>query len=315
MRIPVSIILSTYNRQEYLETAIHNILNQTFGDFEFIIINDGSTDQTAQICQRFAQEDPRIRFINLEKNGGLSRARELGVRSALGEYLTFIDDDDICESNMIEFLYNLAVENQADISICGGVNDYGDRIEPVFVYDQLYVLNKVEGLDEYLKREKFNTAPATKLFKRTLFEKVSFLSNVKVDDIHVMYKVFAEAERVVAHGKPLYRWVKHGQNLTSFIQTNKLKPEILDEYILMQKQRIEYLSKKVPEITPRVRYAAWSYMISMCNKIKTYHCDDCEKQYEQMIQILKENLDEFENSLFITERERELLNLYVKNGV
>jgi glycosyltransferase involved in cell wall biosynthesis len=310
--IPVSIILSTYNRQKFLETAIENILKQTFSIFELIIINDGSTDQTAQICERFAQEDSRIRFINLEKNGGLSKARELGVRLARGEYLTFIDDDDICENNMIEFLYNLAINNQADISICGGVNDYGDRIEPVYVYDQLYIFNKVEGLDEYLKREKFNTAPATKLFKRKLFEHVSFLENVKIDDIHVIYKVFAEAEKVAAHGKPLYRWVKHGENISSFIQTNKLNPEILDEYIPMQKQRIEYLSNKVPEIAPRVRYAAWSYMISMCNKIKTYHCDNCEKQYEQMIQILKENLDEFESSPFITDRERALLKQYVK---
>lgn len=310
--LPVSIILSTYNRQKNLETAIKNVQNQTFRDFEFIIINDGSTDQTAQICRHFAQEDSRIRFINLEKNGGLSNARELGVRLARGEYLTFIDDDDFYENNMIEFLYNLAIDNQADISICGIVMDYGDHTEPLFVYDQLYVFNKVEGLEEFLKREKYNTAPAAKLYKRSLFEHISFLDNVKIDDIHVMYKIFAEAEKVAAHGKPLYRWVRHGNNITSFIQTNKLKPEILDEYIHMQKQRIEYLSAKVPEITPRVRYAAWSYMISMCNKIKTYHCDNCGKQYEQMIQILKENLNEFESSPFITDRERALLKLYVK---
>jgi len=310
--LPISVILSTYNRQEFVETAVKNVLNQSFKNFEFIIINDGSTDNTAQILKKYADKDERIRFINLAQNGGLSKARQLGVSLALGEYITFVDDDDICEKDMLQFLYNLAKDNGADISICGSVNDYGDRIEPLYVYDQLYVFNKVQGLDEFLKREKFHTAPPTKLIKKELFNRVTFLENVKIDDIHVMYKVFAQAERVAAHGKPLYRWVKHGENISSFIQTNKLNPEILEEYIKMQKERVAYLSSNVPQISARVHYAAWSYFISMCDKIKTYRCDNCQKQFQQMVQILKENLTAFESSPFITEREKALLELYVK---
>lgn len=309
--INVSIILATYNREQFIARAIENILNQTFKDFELIIINDCSTDNTKQICKKYKALDERISVINLEKNCGLSNARNLGVNLAKAEYITFVDDDDICETEMIEFLYNLANENDADISICGSVNDYGNRIEPLYVYDELLVLDKIKGLEEFLKREKFHTAPPTKLFKRKLFKNISFLSGVKIDDIHVMYKVFAASEKTVALGKPLYKWVKHENNISGFIETNKLKPQILDEYIMMQKQRVDYLSEKVPEIAERAEYAAWSYMISMCDKIKTYDCVDCEEQFNHMISILNNNLVRFMNSPFITEREKHLIEKYV----
>jgi len=307
----ISIILSTYDREQYIGRAIENILNQTFKDFEFIIINNGSSDNTRQICEKYQKSDSRIRLLNIQKNVGISKARELGVGTAKGEYIAFIDDDDICEKEMIEFLYNLAIDNQADISICGSVSDYGDRIEPYFVYDDILVLDKVKGLDEFLKREKFNTAPPTKLFKKKLFQNIHFLNNVRIDDIHFMYKVFAAAEKTVAHGKPLYRFVKHNGNITGFIQTNKLDSQLLDEYLMMQKHRVEYLSEKVPEISSRARYSAWSFMISMCDKIKTFNSENCSKQYEYMIKILRDNLTEINISPFLTDRERLLLKKYV----
>lgn len=309
--VPISIILSTFNREEFVQRAIDNILNQTFRNFEFIIINNGSRDNTQQICENYQKLDNRIYLIDLGKNRGASKAKELGLRVAKGEFITFIDDDDICEKEMIDFLYCLAKDHNADISICGSMNDYGDHIEPLYVYDELLILNKVTGLEEFLKREKFHTAPPTKLFKRKLFEDIPFPNNVRVDDIHFIYKVFAQADKIVACGKPLYRFVKHGSNMTSFIQSNKLDPQLLDEYICMQKQRIEYLTEKVPQIAPRVRYAAWSYMISMCDKIKTYNCENCQDQFQHMLKIVKNNLNEFENSPFITHREKNLLEKHM----
>lgn len=308
----VSIIMSTYNRQQFLARAIENVLNQTFTDFEFIIINDGSKDETKTICESYCKQDSRIRFIDLKENLGLSKARGMSIDLATADYIMFVDDDDICERTMVEVLFNNITQYNADISICGSVNDFGDRIEPLFVFDKVHLLNKVQGLEEFLKRELFHTAPPTKLFKRKLFKNVQFKSNVTIDDIHVIYKVFANAERTVVEGTPLYRFVKHRDNISGFIQTNKLKPKTLDEYLMMQDKRVVYLSNKVPEITQRVKYAAWSYMISMCDKIRNYNCLDCERQFESMMNVLRNNLSEFKNSPFITQREKDLLNKYIR---
>ncbi len=307
----ISVVLLTYNRIQFLERAIKNILAQTFCDFELIIINNGCTDNSQEICEGYRDTDTRIKLFHILKNRGISDARNMGIQNADGKYITFIDDDDICEKEMLEFLYNLVEENDADIAICGSYNDYGDKVEPKFVYDELLILNKVEALNELLKREKFNVAPPTKLFKRDLFKKISFLPDVQIDDIHVIYKVFAEADKVVAQGKPLYKFVKHEGNLTGYIQTNKICPSILDEYLRMQRERVRYLSEKVPQITQRVRYSAWSYMISMCDKIRTYNIKDCEKQYDFMVAEIKKNKVEFLNSHFITKREEVLVLKYI----
>jgi len=303
----ISVVLVTYNRANYLPRALESVLSQTFSNFEVILVNNGSTDNTAELCESYEKKDRRIKLINIPENRGASRGRNIAIDHASCEYITIVDDDDYCDDKMLEHLVNLAAEYNADISICGSYNDFGDRLEPYFIFDELLILNKVEALDELLKREKYNVAPPTKLFRKSLFKGIKFPEGVLVDDIHVIYKVFSNADTVVAQGKPLYYFTKHGGNMTAFIQSNKLTPDLLDEYISMYRERTKYLSEKVPEITERARYSEWSYMISMCEKIVKYRCDGCEKQYAYMIKTLRENYGEIWNSPFTTEKEKEYL--------
>lgn len=303
----ISVIMSTYNRKEFLPRSIESILSQTFHDFEFILVNNGSTDGSSVFCEEYAKKDSRIKLINIEKNNGAPRGRNAGLDAAACDFITIVDDDDFCEPQMLEFLWDLSKKNNADISMCGSWNDYGNRKEPYFIFEETLVLDKVNGLDELLKREKYNVAPPTKLFRKSLFDNIRFIENVIVDDIHVIYKVFANADVIAAQGRPLYSFRKHGSNMTNYIQTNKLSPELLREYLSAFQKRTEYLSAKVPGITARVRYSEWSYMISMCDKIKRYSCTDCTQLYNQMIKTLRGNINEFINSPFITDREEILL--------
>jgi glycosyltransferase involved in cell wall biosynthesis len=307
----ISVIMSTYNRKEFLSASIEGILSQTFDAFEFILVNNGSADGSNVICEGYAEKDSRIRLINIEQNHGAPAGRNAGLDNASCEYITIVDDDDYCEPQMLEFLWTLAKKHNADISMCGSWNDYGSRREPYFIFDELLILDKVRGLDELLKREKYNVAPPTKLFRKSLFDNIRFIENVLVDDIHVLYKVFANADIVAAQGVPLYSFRKHDGNMTNYIQTNKLSPELLWEYLSAFRERREYLSVKVPEITARARYSEWSYMISMCEKIKLYNCNDCMQLYNFMVKSINENIDEFLSSHFITEREKSLLEKYV----
>ena len=304
----VSVVLVTYNRINFLKKSLESILFQTYRNFELILVNNGCTDGSYELCNEYAKKDERIKLINIQKNLGASRGRNKALEACTGDYISFIDDDDYCDNNMLEFLIGLTYSYDADISICGSYSDFGDRLEPYFIFDELLLLDKVKGLDELLKREKYNVAPPSKLFKRKLFDGISFPEGVLVDDIHVIYKVFASADKVVAKGEPLYYFRKHQSNMTNFIQSNKLTPKLLEEYLSMYRQRTIYLSNKVPDITERAKYSEWSFMISMCDKIKKHNCTDCMEIYCIMVNLLKQNYEEFINCKFITQKEIELLN-------
>ncbi|RSK29443.1 glycosyltransferase family 2 protein [Bacillus sp. HMF5848] len=295
--------MSTYNRNDYLPKSIESILSQTYSGFELVLVNNGSTDGSEEICKHYAKYDKRIKLVEIQDNNGAPAGRNMGLENAQYEYVTIVDDDDVCEPEMLEFLWNLTSKYKADISICGSWNKTGDNLEPYFIYDDLLLLNKEEGLEELLKREKYNVAPPTKLFRKSLFDNIRFKAGVLVDDIHVIYKVFANANRVVAQGKPLYYFRKHSNNMTSFIQTNNLTPQLLQEYLNAFTERTMYLSKKVPQVTSRAKYSEWSYMLSMCKKIKEYKILSCELIYQEMVKKLLKNYTSFLDNPYITNEE------------
>ena len=113
----ISIIVPVYNVESYLSNCIDSILNQTFKDFELILVNDGSTDKSLEICKHYKNMDDRI-FIIDKKNGGLSSARNAGLDIIKGEYIGFVDSDDYIHPQMYELLYKQIIENEADISMC-----------------------------------------------------------------------------------------------------------------------------------------------------------------------------------------------------
>ena len=113
----ISIIVPVYNVEKYLDRCIQSILVQSFKKFELVLINDGSTDNSLKICQKYREEDNRIVLIS-QPNKGLSAARNTGLENIHGEYVCFIDSDDFVEKNYLRSLYNNLEKNKADISIC-----------------------------------------------------------------------------------------------------------------------------------------------------------------------------------------------------
>ena len=114
----ISVIVPVYNVEKYLRKCIESILNQTFREFELILVDDGSTDSSGKICDEYALKDSRIKVIHKE-NGGASSARNAGLDVAKGEYIGFVDSDDWIEMDMYGELYRLIKENNTDISVCG----------------------------------------------------------------------------------------------------------------------------------------------------------------------------------------------------
>lgn len=316
MVFKISVIMLTYNRQDYIAKAIESIINQTFRNYEFIIINNGSTDKSGKIAEELSKYDSRIKVVNLPNNCGIGAGRNKGLDLAKGEYIAFIDDDDIAEPDMLEFLHDLAIDNKADISICGSTKEVNGKILPNYVFDDYLVMNGPEAVVEMLKRKKYNVAMPTKLIKRNLFDKIRFLETGNYDDITVGYKYLANAKKVVVHGLPKYCFKRHETNNSAFTTNDKLlNPKQLEEYFCAFRERTEYISKLLPEIADYAQYSEWSYMISMCNKIVTNNLTNCQQQLDFIKRELTKNYGEFYNSDYIQEFEREFMRKYIQDSV
>lgn len=308
----VSVIMLTYNREAVVGRAIESILAQTMKEFEFIIVDNGSEDRSGIIADEYAKRDTRIRVVHIPKNINIGTGRNAGLDAATGEYITFVDDDDTAEPDMLEFLYDLAKEHDADISICGSTKEVDGQILPNYVFEEKMVMTAKEAVVEMLKRKKYNAAEPTKMMRKILFEQVRFHPERKIDDISVMYKYFAAAGCVVAQGTPKYCFWRHPGNISVFTTNDKLwTPERLEEYFVAFRERTEYLSEKLPAIADYVQYSEWSYMISMCNKISRNNLVDCDKQLKYVKEELTKHYDEFYHSPYIEEFEREFMKKYI----
>lgn len=139
----ISVIMLTYNRETLVSRAIESILAQTYQEFEFVIVDNGSTDRSGQIADAYAYKDSRIRVIHRER-GNIGSGRNTGLAAARGEHITFIDDDDWAEPDFLEFLLNLLQENGADVSICGAADK---------IFKEKKVMSTEEALIELMWRK------------------------------------------------------------------------------------------------------------------------------------------------------------------
>lgn len=301
----ISVLMLTYNRENLVSRAIESILRQTYSNFEFIIVDNGSTDKSGQIADEYAKQDSRIRVIHRSK-GTISAGRNTALDAAQGDYIAFIDDDDWAEPDFLEFLLNLALENQADVAICGAADK---------VFDEKRVMSAEEALIELMWRKKYNVAFPTKLFHRNMFSSIRFPEDKTFDDIALMYKLLAEANRVAYHGLPKYTFYRHeGNNSSWTTHHEQLTSEILQEYLDAYRTRTEWLSERFPNSAGTFAYFEWSFMISMVEKIDRYHLKDCFPLQSKIIFTLSENLEQFVNSPHILDFEVEWCHKYITHN-
>ena len=301
----ISVIMLTYNRESFVSRAIESILAQTYQDFEFIIVDNGSTDRSGQIADEYAKTDDRIQVIHRER-GNIGAGRNTGLDTAQGEYITFIDDDDWAEPDFLEFLLRLLEENDADISICGAADK---------IFDERKVMTAEESLIELMWRKKYNMAFPTKLFRRELMEHLRFPEDGAYDDIALMYRLLAEAKTVAYHGLPKYTFYRHPGNNSAWTTNHTLlTSETLEEYLAAYRTRTEWLSKKFPASAPAFCYFEWSFMISMVEKIHRLGLYGCGEQLSNMEEELSLHREEFLASPEIQNFEKEWVNKYVYTG-
>lgn len=205
----ISIIVPVYNVEEYLKQCLDSILEQTFSNYEVILVNDGSTDSSGLICQEYAEKDARIRYFEKE-NGGLSDARNYGIEQARGDYLTFVDSDDFLDASHLSILYNALVNNDADISIANYANyqtstatfylhTFGEYYEKIYTSEEL-----IDDLS-FLERNdlSFSTIWGS-LYKKRVFSFLRFPKGVIGEDVALIYKMYTQVDKIVYVHKDTY---------------------------------------------------------------------------------------------------------------
>lgn len=202
----ISIVVPIYNQDRYLAQCVDSLLCQSFSDVEIILVDDGSTDQSGAMCDRYGGRDSRIRVIH-KGNGGLSDARNAGIDAASGEYIGFVDSDDFVAKDLYEKLITSLKKEDADIAVCScTIVDEEGRFMPrenekCVLSDCTYTGGQIlNGQGAYW----LNVVAWNKLYKRTVFAELRYPKGKYHEDEFVFHKIYAQAKKVVTISDKLY---------------------------------------------------------------------------------------------------------------
>lgn len=176
----ISVIVPVYNVEEYLEECLESIREQTYTDIEVILVNDGSTDSSRQICERYCEKDNRFKLINQE-NQGQSVARNRGVKESIGEYIMFVDSDDVININVLEVLIPY-MKTEVDIVECRMTR----KKEEFYLNETSSIVfegNSKEAILNCIEFKEVKYCPFTKLYRREIVEKIPFLEGYIYEDV------------------------------------------------------------------------------------------------------------------------------------
>lgn len=199
----ISIVIPVYNVENYIERCLESVIKQTYKNIEIILVNDGSTDKSGEICRKYAQSDSRIKVIEKE-NGGLSSARNAGIDAANGKYITFVDSDDFVCKSYVRYLYSMLIEAGADISMCGYLKVEGNTIPDIKLKHKCTCLAGQKALLALLYQRGISSSAWAKMYKLSLWNEIRFPEGMLHEDVAVMYRIFRKVSSVVCISDRLY---------------------------------------------------------------------------------------------------------------
>lgn len=216
----ISVIIPVYRVERYLDACVSSVLAQTFGDFEIILVDDGSPDGCPALCDAWARKDPRIRVIHRE-NGGLSAARNTGIEAAKGQFLTFVDSDDLLEPDTLRRAWEAQRQYSAELVIINLVYVDDDNVplgRPDFTIFQDEVLDEAEVWRRYFalgEQKVYYAIACSKLIRAELFRTLRFREGKRYEDQFLMPRLLAQCGRIACLAYPGYRYVQRGGSITA----------------------------------------------------------------------------------------------------
>ena len=262
----ISVIVPVYNVEQYLKPCLDSILNQTFTDFELILVDDGSQDKSGSICDEYAIQDKRIKVFH-KQNGGVSDSRNKGLEEAMGEYILFVDSDDIIHPSMIEVLYNSVKSGDYDYSMV--FHRQVVRIEP----DMIQKCSWQDIVPENLSQKDYLAGmydlsccgqflgPCHKLFSKKLIEGLWF-KPIAVEDAEWMTRVCMRMSQGILQRRELYFYIVRPDSLSH--SEKGMNPVIVDSLSThlsclndIPKKNAEYRAMCIHDLYRRLIYTRY----------------------------------------------------------
>ena len=310
----LSIIVPVYNVEKYIERCIKSILNQSFTNFELILVDDGSPDNCGKICDEYKKKDSRIKVIH-KKNGGLSDARNAGLNIATGKYIGFVDSDDIIHPQMYEKLYNCINKYNSDIVQCKfkkfkkiediekSLNRHNESVEEY--------TNK-EAIIDMIDNNKINVNTWNKLYKRELFENERFPKGKIHEDEFLTYKLIYKSNKVAYINEELYYYYQNDNGIMN--GSNLLK--WLDRIEALEERSNFFLKNGDKDLYDKSNTALFFAL----NKL--YFIFKRNKQLKKeitYINLLKDKITKtaciLSDNIYLSKQNRKIVNLINKNKI
>ncbi|WP_316790911.1 glycosyltransferase [Pedobacter frigoris] len=275
----LSIIVPVYNKEHFIDECIQSIISQSFTEFELILVNDGSTDQSGERCLHYAALDTRITVLE-QQNMGVSAARNAGLAHAKGKYIGFVDSDDSIEQDMYETLIRNAEATGADISTCRlRIIKNGKSNDPANT-GEIGILDHQQALSASIRGD-FDSNANNKIYRSKILDKIRF-EGILYEDILFACKAFISAEKTVAEDSIKYNYMIRDNSVSmSGFNRNYL------ETVAVSAKIVELVTKNDPECIAEAKAFDVMANISLLNLlILTRDRDHYEQEYKQVVNTL-----------------------------
>ena len=279
----ISVIVPVYNVEAYLEKCVESILRQTYTNLEILLINDGSTDNSGDLCDQLALRDQRIRVIYKE-NGGLSDARNTGIEEASSDLIGFVDSDDYIDEDMYETLYRQMLESKAELSMCGHYDVYHQIPEKQVVAIQTWALTPEEAIRMVMEAKILSVTAVNKLYKKELFDQLRFEMGKIAEDAFIMIRLIHQCSKVVATNEKKYYYVHRENSIT----TQKFSLKFLN-VIEAYEQNANIIRENYPKLTDVATMRLnWAYFYILDRLLVDSEFEDKALE-DRLLAFLKKN--------------------------
>ena len=242
----ISIIVPIYGVERYIRKCLDSLVNQTYHNLEFILVDDGSPDGCGVICDEYAEKDHRIRVIHKE-NGGVSSARNAGLAMITGQWIGWVDPDDWIERDMFEYMLCHAISSEADVVVCGRYEEFSEKSR-FRGWKEKISFDTEQVLQALLDDQTLQNFLWDKLWKRELFDDVVFPEGRVFEDISVIFGILERTKKVVCLPEAKYHYRQRiGSITTELSLKNKM------QCYLAMKQRLSQPSDRWPQFREKLQ--------------------------------------------------------------
>lgn len=279
----ISVIVPVYNVEKYIKKCLDSLVNQTLDGVEIIVVNDGSPDNSQKIIDEYTKKYKNVKSY-IKENGGLSDARNYGIKKATGEYISFVDSDDYIRNDMLEIMYNYAIKEDLDVVVCDSINVYDNGSEILIKSNNNYSDNDV--------RNYIISPPmaCTRLFKKTIFDKIQFKKNIYYEDLEMTPKVVNITDKIGFVSEGLYYYV---QRDGSIMKQNVFNKKLLNIFDVLKSNK-DLLEDKFPE---EIEYMYITHLLRTAS-LRFLNYDNGKEYIYKIHNIMKEYFPKWKNNVY-----------------